>query len=161
MGGTTAPAKSSMSLALGSLSITWGVECLPNRIFPVLRVLKTSSKYLGGNRSTSPPWKGSLDSLRRLGARRGRKYRGQSGLGLLVGKEEGGTGSGEEGAPRRDVFSPPGSRDGARIRMESVWGGAEPASGPRRCGRPRARDLTSGEPLELSGPQFPRLGDEG
>lgn len=97
-----------MSLALGSLSIIWGVECLPNRIFPVLRVLKTSSKYLGGNRSTSPPWKGSLDSLRRLGARRGRKHRGQSGLGLLVGKEEGGTGSGEEGAPRRDVFSPPG-----------------------------------------------------
>lgn len=48
-------ANSLMSLALVSSSVIRGVECVLNRIFPVLHVLKTISKYLQGNGSTFSP----------------------------------------------------------------------------------------------------------
>lgn len=148
VGGAPLPqAKSSMSLALVSLSVIWGVECLSNRIFPVLRVLKTSSKFLGGNQSTSSLRKGIAGQYETSGFPKEKKIprKVQSGAVGGKGRRWNRKWRGKGAWQRRFLSS--GFRDGSRFQVESVWGGAELGSGSRRCGRPRARELTSGEPL--------------
>lgn len=117
-------AKSSTSLVWVSLSITWGVECLSNRIIPVLRVLKTSSKFPGGNRSTSPRWKGIAAQYETPGFLKEKKIarKVQSGAVGGKGRRWNRKGREERGASQRRFLSS-AFWGGSRFQVESVWGG--------------------------------------